>query len=82
MSDEEAEERMALLSYLKIHPREHEENRLLLFRCERLYEESTGNQRQQAEIHLRRFEDALDSRDRAKIEKARKEIKEFLKGLS
>jgi len=82
MSDEEAEERMALLSYLKIHPREHEENRLLLFRCERLYEESTGNQRQQAEIHLRRFEDALDSRDRAKIEKERTEIKEFLKGLS
>jgi len=82
MSDEEAEERMALLSYLKIHPREHEENRLLLFRCECLYEESTGNQRQQAEIHLRRFEDALDSRDRAKIEKARTEIKEFLKGLS
>ena len=45
MTDEEIEQRLQDLSYLKIPPRDQEENKLLLLRGERIYEESIGNQR-------------------------------------
>ncbi|WP_434311618.1 molecular chaperone HscC [Hominifimenecus sp. rT4P-3] len=81
MTEEEIEERMEELSYLKIHPRDQEENKLLLFRCERLYEESTGEDRQRMEYEIRRFEAALNTQDRGRIEEARNELKEFLKEM-
>lgn len=81
MSDDEIKERMAALSYLKIHPREKEENKLLLLRGERLYEESIGNERVYIEYALREFEKALDSRDDSTIEGARRDFKEFLEGF-
>ncbi len=79
MSDAQIEERMRELSYLKIHPRDKEENKLLLLRGERLYEESTGASRSEIEYLLRRFEDALNSREPAKIAKAREELTQRLK---
>ncbi len=81
MSDEEIKERMEALSYLKIHPREKEENKLLLLRGERLYEESIGNERIYIEYALREFENALDSRDDSTIEGARRDFKKFLEGF-
>lgn len=81
MTEEEIEQRMEELSYLKIHPRDQEENKLLLFRCERLYEESTGEERQRMEYEIRRFESALNTQDRGRIEEARSELKEFLKDM-
>jgi molecular chaperone HscC len=78
MSDEEIKERMEALSYLKIHPRDKEENKLLLLRGERLYEESIGRNRMEIEYALREFEKALDSRDDSVIEGARRDFKEFL----
>lgn len=79
MSDEEIEERMKEIAYLKIHPREKEENKLLLLRGERLYEESLGNDRRIVERALQKFDDALNTRDNAKIEEAREEFRIFLK---
>lgn len=79
MSDAQIEERMRELSYLKIHPRDKEENKLLLLRGERLYEESTGTSRSEIEYLLRRFEDALNSREPAKIAKAREVLAQRLK---
>ncbi len=79
MTDQEIAERMQELAYLKIPPRDQEENKLLLTRCERLYEESLGEERQQVEYAIRRFESALDTQDRGKIEEARNQLKEFLK---
>lgn len=79
MSDAQIEERMRELSYLKIHPRDKEENKLLLLRGERLYEESTGTSRSEIEYLLRRFEDALNSREPAKIAKAREELAQRIK---
>ena len=38
MTPEEIEERLKTLSYLKIHPRDREENKYLLLRGERVYE--------------------------------------------
>lgn len=82
MSDEEIKERMEALSYLKIHPREKEENKLLLLRGERLYEESIGNERMYIEYALREFEKALDTRDDSVIEGARRDFKEFLEDFT
>ncbi len=82
MTDEEIKERMEELSYLKIHPREKEENKLLLLRGERLYEESIGNERMYIEYALREFEKALDTRDDSVIEGARRDFKEFLEDFT
>ncbi|NLL80325.1 MAG: molecular chaperone HscC [Clostridiales bacterium] len=79
MTCEEIEQRMKDLSYLKIHPRDQEENRLLLLRGERLYEESTGNDRVILDMWLRAFEEALNSRDAGAIEDARRKLREQLK---
>ena len=78
MSEEEIEERLETLSYLKIHPREKEENKFLLLRGERIYEESLGIKRTQAERVLRNFEHALDSYDADRIAETKQELIEFL----
>lgn len=78
MSEEEIKERIEALSYLKIHPRDKEENKLLLLRGERLYEESVGRNRMEIEYALREFEKALDTREDSVIEGARRDFKEFL----
>lgn len=81
MTDEEIDARFEELASLKIHPREEEENKLLLFRGERLYEESIGDVRRLIDHELQRFEQVLDKQDRTKIEKARDEFREFLDGI-
>ncbi len=78
MTKEEAEARMEELNYLKIPPREQEENRLLIFRGERLYEEATGKLRQEIDLILRKFEEVLDKQDPEKIKDARKELRASL----
>ncbi|MBR6222014.1 MAG: molecular chaperone HscC [Lachnospiraceae bacterium] len=78
MTDEEIEKRFKELSYLKIHPRDQEENKLILLRCERLYEESLGADREILDNEIRKFELALNSQDKRIIEKERERLKEFL----
>nr|MCR5655334.1 Hsp70 family protein [Lachnospiraceae bacterium] len=78
MTDEEIEERMKEISYLKIHPREKEENKLYLLKGERLYEESLGSDRQLVERELQKFDDALNTRDPGLIDEAREKFKKFL----
>ena len=78
MTDEEIAARMEELSYLKIPPREQEENKLLLLRGERLYEENLGEDRKVIERALQRFEMALNTQDPVRIESARTDFKEFL----
>lgn len=78
MSDEEIAARLESLASLKIHPREQEENKLLLLRGDRMYEEATGDTRHIIELQMNAFEEVLDKQDKLKIESARKEFKEFL----
>lgn len=78
MTDEEIAARMEELAYLKIPPREQEENKLLLLRGERLYEENLGEDRRVIERALQRFEMALNTQDPARIEAARTDFREFL----
>lgn len=81
MTPEQIEERMQELSYLKVPPREQEENRLLLLKGERIYEESTGNERILLDMWLRAFEDALNTQDAGIIEDARRELRERLRSI-
>ena len=78
MTDEEIEARLKELAYLKIPPREQEENNLVLLRSERLYEECLGQDRDILEAEIRKFELALASQDKRIIEKERKRLIEFL----
>lgn len=81
MTEEEIKQRFETLSYLKIHPRDREENKYLLLRGERIYEESIGEKRLYVEAELHRYEKALDTYDSAVIEEAKKEFKKFLEAL-
>lgn len=79
MTDEQIKERFETLSYLKIHPRDREENKYLLLKGERLYEESIGKKRMYVEDALRKYERALNTYDPGLIEQAKKELKRFMK---
>lgn len=81
MTPEEIEKRFEELQYLKIHPRQQEENQLVLLRAERMYEEASGQERYQIDGLIAEFEQVLDQQDRAKIEEAREELKEVLDEL-
>lgn len=74
MSPEEIEKRFEELQYLKIHPRDQEENKLLLLRGEQLYEEARGERRTQIDLLVADFERALDKQERLAIEQQRKEL--------
>lgn len=81
MTEEEIKERFETLSYLKIHPRDREENKYLLLRGERIYEESLGDKRLYVESALHKFEKALDTYDTGMIDEAKEEFKKFLEEL-
>lgn len=78
MTEEEIAKRMEELAYLKIQLRDQEENKLVLLRAERMYEESLGKQRERLEAGIRLFEDALRSEDRKKVEESRKTLYELM----
>ena len=78
MTEEEIKERFETLSYLKIHPRDREENKYLLLRGERIYEESIGEKRALIETALHKYEKALNSYDAGAIEDAKREFRKFL----
>ncbi|MBC2398655.1 molecular chaperone HscC [Clostridium tetanomorphum] len=77
MSKEEIAERIESLSYLKIHPRENYENKLVITRGERLFEENLGTTRQEIGRLLSNFEDVLQRQNLKEIEEVRKEINEI-----
>lgn len=78
MTEEEIVKRMEELSYLKVQLRDQEENKLVLLRAERMYEESLGKQRERLEAGIRLFEDALRSEDRKKVEESKKTLYELM----
>jgi molecular chaperone HscC len=79
LSKEEIEESMRRLEHLKIHPRENSRNRFLIERGERMYEESLSRAREEIDAQIRRFEAVLDLQDPIEIEKAARELEDFLK---
>lgn len=74
MSPEEIAARFEELAHLKVHPRDNAENRLVLARGERLYEERIGDERQLVEYWMNAFETVLDRQDPQEIEQMRHEV--------
>lgn len=74
LTDEEIEKHMQELAYLKVQPRDFEENRLVLLRAERMYEESLGARRKKLDHFLSDFEAALKSEDQNRIRETREEL--------
>lgn len=81
VSKEEIEERLEALKNIKIHPRERTENRLLLARAERLYEESLKEKRVIIEHHIFEFESVLARQNEWEIKKAAEKLKKELEKL-
>lgn len=78
MTDEEIKKRMEELAYLKIQPRDYEENRLVLLRAERMYEESLGDRRKKLDHYITAFEAALEKGGHDEIMDAREALNEIL----
>lgn len=79
MTPEQIEQRFAELADLKIHPREQLENRTLVTRADRLYEQSLGDVRQYLAAHTANFQAALETQDPNTIRKARLALDEVLR---
>ena len=72
------EKRREALARLKIHPRDQAENRALLAKAERMYEECLGGMRDYIGQCIGVFNVALESQDEHVIARARKELEERL----
>ncbi len=81
LSEDEIQRHLKSLGELKIHPREHLENRTLLARGERLYEQSRGEEREWLGRQILRFEQLLASQDTRRIVPGRKTLCETLDQL-
>ncbi|SDG24760.1 molecular chaperone HscC [Fontibacillus panacisegetis] len=80
-SPEQIQARLEELKHLKIHPRDRSENRLLLARGERLYEESLHEKRDMIANLLIDFERVLASQDEQEIKKKAVLFKQKLDSL-
>ncbi len=78
MTEEEIRKRMEELAYLKIQPRDYEENRLVLTRAERMYEEALGDRRKKLDRYITAFEAALKRDDHDEIRETREALSEVL----
>src|SRR6201991_495924 len=81
MSPVEIADRLASLSALKIHPRDTLENRTLLARAERLYEQLLGDMRDQLGQFILRFEQVLASQDARLISRDAAAFREALETI-
>lgn len=81
LSQEEMESRMKELEKLKIHPREKEENQLLLERGERLYKETIGDMREGIGERMKYFSYLLEKQDEIRIKKWHKRFSAYLDGV-
>lgn len=78
VSRKEIEQRLKELEAIKIHPRDRMENRLLLARGERMYEESLAEKRYEIAQALQRFENVLKRQNDAEIKKEAELLKAVL----
>ncbi|REK71863.1 molecular chaperone HscC [Paenibacillus paeoniae] len=81
MSPEEMVRRIEQLATLKIHPRDQQENKWVIARGERLYEEHIGYERMEIARLLREFEDALDKQEPRRIAEMKKLLKDIFDAI-
>lgn len=75
MSEEEIHASLLKLSTMKQHPREYQENKLLLAQGAQLYERCLAEERTTLDAYITYFELALDSQDVRRIATTRDELK-------
>jgi molecular chaperone HscC len=78
MTEEDIAKRLAGLASLKIPPREQAENRALLARAERLFEEMLRDSREAVRWEILAFEAALESQEPSQIPGAYSRLQKFL----
>jgi molecular chaperone HscC len=78
LTPEQIEQRITELQAIKIHPRDQMENRAVMARAERIFEESLGERRTHVGRLTAQFEAVLVRQDAREIEKARQD---FIRGL-
>ena len=81
MSDAEVKSCIKNMERLKISPAEKEENRLLIARAERIYEESFAEEREAVGTLLSVFQAALKAQNSRDIRTAYERLSELLDGL-
>ncbi len=81
MSQEQIDAALKRLEALKVHPREEQENRYLIERAKRLYEDRLGEEREQVQRWLAQFEAALDTQDAQIVAQAREGFREALDSI-
>jgi molecular chaperone HscC len=81
LSEQEIQERLKSLAQLKIHPREQLENRTLLARAERCYEQLRGDERERLGRQILQFEQLLATQDSRRIAPGQKMLREILDQL-
>lgn len=81
LSENEVKSKLEQLEKLKIHPRDLDENKLLIARAESLYEESIGDLREIIRLQLERFNNALSIQDTRKIRKTTESFSRFLDSI-
>ncbi|MET0935254.1 MAG: Hsp70 family protein [Luteibacter sp.] len=81
LSPEEIAERLAILSALKVHPRDTLENRTLLARAERLYEQLLGDVRDRVGQFILHFEQVLATQDARTIARDAASFREALRAI-
>lgn len=81
MTDEEIKACFEKLSHLKIHPRDNQENRALLARAERVYQELLGDHRQFLAAQIEQFEYYVEQQDAKQIGMAREQLSSILDQL-
>lgn len=78
MSEAEVAQALQRLETLKVHPRDEQQNRYLVERGKRLYEDRLGEERAMIQQWLAQFEAALDTQDAQVVERAREGFREAL----
>ncbi|GER17126.1 Hsp70 family protein [Variovorax boronicumulans] len=81
LSETEIKERLMALSELKIHPRDRMENRTLLARGERIYQQLRGDVREWLGMCISEFERALATQDKRVIAPAHRQFQEQLQQI-
>ena len=81
LSPPEIAQRLAALAKLKIHPLDQTENRTVLARAERLYEEQLGEIRELIGFHTKKFTDVLSRQDPREVDRSRAEFVVFLDSI-
>lgn len=81
MRQAEIQWRMEELEKLKIHPKDKEENQLILEKGERLYKETVGQLREEIGGRVRYFSYLLGKQDEIQIRRWRENISAYLEGV-